>query len=148
MPPLIHPIVTNREHRPSPQRTSPEQAAPPDGGDSGMIVLSSSFRVLHMNRRARALMRLFGEAHELWPNLAPESMPTILSEFCRDILAELERRRDMRDWAQFEIRRVCHMVTPALLLRGFGVPAMANREPQMILTLQPCGTSSAPAQYE
>lgn len=113
-----------------------------------MIVLSSSFRILHINLQARALMRLFGEAPELWPNLGPESMPTILSEFCHDILTELGRRREMRDWAQFEIRRICHMVAPPLLLRGFGVPASANREPHMILTLQPCIDPSPVAERE
>jgi hypothetical protein len=109
-----------------------------DPWDSGVIVLSSSTRILHMNHRARTLMRLFGEAHEPWPNLAPESMPSILLEFCHDIMSELARRTEKRDWAQFEMRRVCHMVTPMLLLKGFGVPTSLSREPQMILTLQPC----------
>lgn len=83
-------------------------------------------------------MGLFGEVHELWPSLAPESMPLILLEFCRDIMSEWERRIEKRDWAQFEMRRICHMVTPPLLLKGFGVRTSPGREPQMILTLQLC----------
>jgi hypothetical protein len=106
------------------------------------MVLSSSLRILHINGRARTLMTLFGGAHELWPHLSPESMPAILTEFCGNVLAELPRYADSQEWAEFEMRQVCHMVTPALLLRGFGMPATDGREPRMILTLQPCGHSS------
>jgi hypothetical protein len=103
-----------------------------------MIILSASMRVLHMNGNARALMSRFGEKHELWPNLAPESMPSILLEFCRDILSELQRRTEAGDWTQCDVRRVCHMVTPPLLLKGFAMPTANHREPRMILTLQSC----------
>jgi hypothetical protein len=103
--------------------------------DSGMIVFSSSARILHINGPARALMALFGKSHELWPQMAPESMPSILTEFCYDVLAQLQRRIEAQDWAQFEMRRICHMVTPSLLLTGFGVPNSTNREIRVILTL-------------
>jgi hypothetical protein len=103
--------------------------------DSGMIVFSSSARILHMNGPARALMALFGKSHELWPQMAPESMPSILTEFCYAVLAQLQRRIEAQDWAQFEMRRICHMVTPSLLLTGFGVPNSTNRELRIILTL-------------
>ena len=105
--------------------------------DSGMIVFSSSARILHMNGTARALMSLFGASHERWPQMAPESMPSILTEFCLDVLAQLRCRDEAQDWAQFEIRRICHMVTPSLLLTGFGVPNSSNREIRVILTLTP-----------
>jgi hypothetical protein len=104
--------------------------------DSGMIVFSSAARILHMNGPARALMTLFGKSHELWP-LMPESMPSILTEFCHDVLAQLHRRIEAHDWAQFEMRRTCHMVIPSLLLTGFGVPNSTNRELRVILTLNP-----------
>jgi hypothetical protein len=48
--------------------------------DSGMIVLSSSARILHMNGPARALMALFGTSHEhstYWHNSGVESRPRI-----------------------------------------------------------------------
>ena len=105
--------------------------------DSGIIVFSSSARILHMNGPARALMALFGKSHERWPQVAPESMPSILTEFCYDVLAQLQRRGEARDWAQFEMRRICHMVTPSLLLTGFGVPNSSNHEIRIILTLTP-----------
>ena len=103
--------------------------------DSGMIVFSSSARILHMNGPARALMALFGTSHDLWPQMTPESMPSILTEFCYDVLAQLRRRTEAQDWAQFEMRRICHMVTPSLLLTGFGVPNSTDHELRVILTL-------------
>ena len=116
--------------------------------DSGMIVFSSSARILHMNGPARALMALFGKSHELWPQMAPESMPSILTEFCYDVLAQLQRRIEAQDWAQFEMRRICHMVTPSLLLTGFGVSNSINHELRVILTLNllpstPCGAENS-----
>ena len=105
--------------------------------DIGMIVFSSSARILHMNEPARALMALFGTSHEHWPQMAPESMPSSLTEFCCDVLAQLRRRIESQDWEQFEMRRICHMVTPSLLLTGFGVPNSTDREIRVILTLTP-----------
>ncbi len=105
--------------------------------DSGMIVFSSSGRILHMNGPARALMALFGTSHERWPQMAPESMPSILTEFCEDVLVQLRHQVKAQDWAQFEIRRICHMVTPPVLLTGFGVPNSTNRDIRVILTLTP-----------
>jgi hypothetical protein len=108
-----------------------------------MIVFSSSARILHMNGPARALMSLFGASHERWPQMAPESMPSILKEFCLDVLAQLQRRVETQDWAQFEMRRICHMVTPPLLLTGFGVLNSSNHEPRIILTLDPLPSTPA-----
>jgi len=105
--------------------------------DSGMIVFSSSARILHMNGSARTLMALFGPCHERWPQMAPESMPAILTEFCGDVLVQLRHRVEAQDWAHFEMRRICHMVTPAILLTGFGVPNANNQEIRVILTLTP-----------
>ncbi len=113
--------------------------------DAGLMVLSSSMRILHINSRARSLLALFGEARGLWPHLSPESMPAILTEFCGAVFAALHRQAGSHEWAQFEMRRVCHMVTPALLLRGFGMPSTDGRAPRMILTLQPCPPSTDPA---
>ena len=115
--------------------------------NSGMMVFSSSARVLHMNGPARALMALFGTSHELWPQMAPESTPLILTEFCYDVLAQFQHRIEVHDWAQFEMRRICHMVTPSLLLTGFGVPNSTNREIRIILTLNPVASTPCAADH-
>ncbi len=128
-----------------PQGTRAMQQPLLSSPDTGMIVFSSSARILHMNGPARALMALFGKSYELWPQMAPESMPSILTEFCYDVLAELQRRIETQDWAQFEMRRICHMVTPSLMLTGFGVPNSTNRELRVILTINPLSSTRCAA---
>ncbi len=120
-----------------PRRTETMQEPLPSAPDSGMIVFSSSARIMHMNGPARTFMALFGKSHELWPQMTPESTPSFLTEFCRDVLAQLQQQIDTENWAQFELRRTCHMVTPSLLLTGFGVPNSSGRELQVIVTLNP-----------
>jgi hypothetical protein len=120
-----------------PQSFSQSQATSPQNDVSGMIVFSSPTRILHMNRPARALMALFNTSHDLWPQVTPESMPSIFTEICDDVQAQLQRRLEAKDPAYFEIRRICHMVTPPLLLTGFGVQNSINREIRIILTLTP-----------
>lgn len=116
--------------------------------ESGMIVFSSPTRILHMNGQARSLMALFGESRDVWVLPTHESMPSIFTDFCRDVLEQLRGRVDGHDWVQFEIRRVCHMVTPPLLLRGFGVPDPAKQQPRVILTLQSLVLSEHPSAIE
>ncbi|MDH4186040.1 MAG: hypothetical protein OEV08_03495, partial [Nitrospira sp.] len=82
--------------------------------DVGMIVFSSSARLLRMNGPARKLIALFGGYHRL----APEPIPAALTEFCHDVLVQLQSRMETQDWTEFEMRRTCHLVTPSLLLRG------------------------------
>lgn len=124
-----------------PGEANTSQEPLPTSPDSAMIVFSSAARILHMNGPAHTLMALFGQSHELWPNMAAESMPSFLTEFCRDVLAQLRHQIDTEDWAQFELRRTCHMVTPSLLLTGFGVPNTSGRELRIIVTLNPLHTA-------
>ncbi|BCA55116.1 hypothetical protein W02_22560 [Nitrospira sp. KM1] len=110
----------------------------------GMIIFSQAARILHMNNQARMLMGLFGEVHGLWPNLATESLPSTVAELCSEILSELHCRTQTEDWVQIEIRRICHMVTPSLLLKGFGMPGSSNGDSWMIVTLEPFDPLSLP----
>jgi hypothetical protein len=70
-------------------------------------------------------------------------MPSILIEFYRDVLEQFRSRIGLHDWAQFEMRRVCHMVTPPLLIRGFGIPDSASQHPRVVLTLHTLGPSES-----
>ena len=136
------PQSSSQSHDDSPQNgaSGPEETALHGASasqsalpDSGMIVFSSSARMLHMNGPARKLIALFGEYH----GLASEPIPPILTEFCHDVLAQLQPRVETQSWEEFEMRRTCHMVTPPLLLRGFGVMNSTNQEFRVILTLAP-----------
>lgn len=119
--------------------SSMSQTHPSSITESGMIVFSSPTRVLHMNGHARSLMTLFGESRRVSSLPTHESLPSIFTEFCRDVLEQLRSRMEAHDWAQFEMRRVCHMVTPPLLIRGFGIPDSAGEHPRVILTLHSLG---------
>jgi len=103
--------------------------------ESGLIVFSSATHILYMNGQARSLMPLFGESRDFRTLPAHESMPAILTEFCRDVLEQFRAQSGAHDWAHFEIRRVCHMVSPPLLIRGFGVPDSVSPHPRVVLTL-------------
>lgn len=133
----------SQDNSPQDGDSGPEEAplygasASPPLPDSGMIVFSSSARMLHMNGPARKLIALFGEYH----GLASEPIPPILTEFCHDVLAQLQPRVETQSWEEFEMRRTCHMVTPPLLLRGFGVMNSTNQEFRVILTLAPLRAS-------
>lgn len=107
--------------------------------EPGMIVFSSPTQILQMNGQARSLMTLFGDSRSAWTLPTHESLPSIFTEFCRDVLEQLHSRTDAHDWAQFEMRRVCYMVTPPLLIRGFGIPDSASEHPRVILTLHSLG---------
>ena len=74
--------------------------------------------------------------------LASEPILPILTEFFHDVLAQLQPRVETQSWDEFEMRRTCHMVTPPLLLRGFGVMNSTNQEVRIILTLRPAPSES------
>lgn len=105
--------------------------------DTGLLVLSSSHQILHINAQARKLMALFGQAYENRSCIPLESMPKIITEFCEKVFTELRRQTDHRNWPEVDVRQVCHMVKPALLLRGFGMPPAEGHEPRIVLVLQP-----------
>lgn len=105
--------------------------------DSGMIVFSSAARMLHINDAARRLIALFYTSPELRPPGSTEPIPAVITEFCRDVQAQLPPHIQTQDWAAFEMRRTCDRVTPSLLLRGFGVLNTMTHEFQVIVTLSP-----------
>lgn len=142
MPPWTHPPSAPSLVEPfAPVQRGVPLAVPPadrhaDPSNVGVIVFSSSSRILHINDQARVLLESLGEVREQWSNLDPKSLPLILVQFCRELSLELERRASIRDWTQFELCRICHAVTPPFLLRGFGMPASSVLASQMIVTLQ------------
>lgn len=109
--------------------------------ESGLIVFSSPTHILQINSHAQSLMALFGESRNAWTLPAYEAMPSILTEFCRDVLEQFRDGNGAHDWAHFEMRRVCHMVNPPLLIRGFGVPDSASQRTRVVLTLHRLGPS-------
>ncbi len=104
---------------------------------SGVIVLSSGTRILHMNPQAVALTALLGGTAPSEPVTCTDALPTLVGEFCREVLQHLETCGDGEDWTQFELRRLLHCSTPPMFLRGFGVPGSTDCSPRIVVMLQP-----------
>jgi hypothetical protein len=90
----------------------------------GIVVLSPSLQILHMNRQAITLASLLGSAE---PNGQPSNDPTgilppPLTDMAGEILSELRTRHEMSEKGQFEIRHVADESGKPVCIRGVGVP--------------------------
>ncbi len=86
----------------------------------GIVVLSSSLEILHMNRRAMALLRqLEGTARHIE---AAQALPTSLQQHCRDIVEALQEHLASNNWKHFHQYRMIGNSTYPILLKGFGLP--------------------------
>ena len=86
----------------------------------GIVVLSSSLQVLHMNRRAMALLTQLEHTGQSigteWAVTAP------LHQHCQDIIETLQARLGSNNWEQFQQYRTIGDSTHTILLKGFGLP--------------------------
>ena len=75
---------------------------------SGIVVLSSSMQLLHMNRQASELSKQINAAeHSAGSRKSAHGvLPTALTELCGEIVKALHVRTEAKDWEQFEIKRV------------------------------------------
>ena len=91
---------------------------------SGIVVLSASMQLLHMNRQASELSKKINAAEHGGGSLksAHGVLPTALTELCGEIIKALHVRTEAKDWEQFEIKRVAGNPEQPILLRGFGLP--------------------------
>ena len=90
----------------------------------GIVVLSPSLQILHMNRQAQLLIRDLGlrtsEAPQ--PNPRTDVLPPALVELSREILNLFEIRPQKNANGQFVIRHVADKSCNQMLVRGVGVP--------------------------
>ena len=75
---------------------------------SGIVVLSASMQLLHMNRQASELSKQINAAEHSGGSLksAHGVLPAALTELCGEIIKALHVRTEAKDWEQFEIKRV------------------------------------------
>jgi hypothetical protein len=86
----------------------------------GIVVLSSSLQVLHMNRQAIALLTQ-GEHNAL--NIGTErAVAAPLRQHCQDIIETLQARLGSNNWEQFHQYSTIGDSTHLILLKGFGLP--------------------------
>jgi len=86
----------------------------------GIVVLSPSLQVLHMNRRAMALLNQL--EHTAQNNGAERSVAAPLHQHCQDILETLQARLGSNNLEQFHQCRTIGDSPCSIFLKGFGLP--------------------------
>ena len=108
----------------------------------GIVVLSASMQLLHMNRQASDLARQINIAeHGGGSSRAAHGvLPAPLTELCGEIVKALHIRTEAKDWEQFEIKRVAGNPEQPVLLRGFGLPDRGGvQNARLVVTLEELG---------
>ena len=86
----------------------------------GIVVLSLSLQVLHMNQRA---MVLLNQLEHTGQSVGTERALTApLHQHCQDIIETLQARLGANNWEQFQQYRMIGDSTNKILLKGFGLP--------------------------
>jgi hypothetical protein len=124
---------------PDPAETLADQRAGP-----GIVVLSASMQLLHMNRQASELAKQINVAEHGGSNsrAAHGVLPTALTELCGEIVKALHIRTEAKDWEQFEIKRVAGNPEQPVLLRGFGLPDRGGVQFARLVTRGTCSTTT------
>ena len=86
----------------------------------GIVVLSSSLQVLHMNRRAMALLTQLERTAQSIGTAQAVAAP--LHQHCQDIIETLQARLASNNWEQFNQYRTIGDSSHTILLKGFGLP--------------------------
>jgi hypothetical protein len=92
----------------------PEATAP------GIVVLSPSLQVLHMNRQAMVLLNQLEPAGQSVG--AERTVAAPLHKHCQEIIETLKARVKSNNWEQFQQYRMIGGSTNTILLKGFGLP--------------------------
>lgn len=108
----------------------------------GIIVLSSSLQLLHMNRQASELCKKINQAEH--PSDSPKHahgvLPTALTELSSEIIKALTVRTEAKDWEQFEVKRLAGGSGQPILLRGFGLPDRGGiNNARLVITMEEVG---------
>ena len=86
----------------------------------GIVVLSPSLQVLHMNRRAMALLNQL--EHTAQSIGTERAVAAPLHQHCQDIIKTLQARLESNNWEQFQQYRTIGDSPHSILLNGFGLP--------------------------
>ncbi|MEK6801451.1 MAG: LuxR C-terminal-related transcriptional regulator [Nitrospirota bacterium] len=109
---------------------------------AGIVVLSSSMQLLHMNRQAAELSKLINMAENggAPAKSAQGVLPSALTELCTEVLNALQVRTEAKDWEQFEVKRIAGNPNQPVLLRGFGLPDRGGIQyARLVVTLEELG---------
>jgi len=101
----------------------------------GVCVLNPSLKLLYMNAEARELTGAMNHT----PNgrKANGVVPREITSFCEELVRLMQVRTGPQNWEHAQLRRVTGNATCFVLLRGFGIPAMAGiHEAHLIVTME------------
>jgi hypothetical protein len=115
----------------------------PEATGPGIVVLSSTLQLLHMNRRALVLLNQLEHTGQSvgaeWALTAP------LHQHCQDIIETLQARLGSNSWEQFQQCRMIGNSTNTILLKGFGLPDQRGLSySRIVLLLSPHNQASMP----
>lgn len=108
----------------------------------GIIVLSSSLQLLHMNRQASELCKKINKVEHSGDHSkqAHGVLPTALTELSSEIIKALTVRTEAKDWEQFEVKRLAGASEQPILLRGFGLPDRGGiSNSRLVITMEEVG---------
>ncbi len=108
----------------------------------GIIVLSSSLQLLHMNRQASELCKKINKVEHSGDSTkqAHGVLPTALTELSSEIIKALTVRTEAKDWEQFEVKRLAGASEQPILLRGFGLPDRSGlNNSRLVITMEEVG---------
>ena len=109
---------------------------------SGIVVLSASMQLLHMNRQASELAKKINafEHGSSAARTAHGVLPTSVTELCGEIIKALHIRTEAKDWEQFELKRIAGDPNQPILLRGFGLPDRGGvQNARLVVTMEELG---------
>ena len=99
----------------------------------GILLLSVSLQLMHVNPRAWELSRKIMQAQN--GKTATGVLPRVITELCAEVIAELQVRTNGKDWEQVQLRRLVSGSEPPVLLRAFGLPDRGGLQQARILIL-------------
>jgi hypothetical protein len=105
----------------------------------GFLVMASPPRLLHINQRARELMRqlkAFEDDHTKG-FATRDLLPQALLVVCAKILRVMQDRTELQDWKRFEIRYNITTPLQSVRIRGFGLPdALQQNQSRIVVLLE------------
>lgn len=86
----------------------------------GILVLTATFQLLYMDRRAQELCGQINQEQN--GKVDNGVLPKAVVELGAEILQILQVRTGAKDWEQFQVRRTTGDTKRPVILRGFGLP--------------------------
>jgi len=115
----------------------------PETTGTGLVVLSPSLQVLHMNRRTMDLLARLERAAQRIGTKRPLAAPR--HQHGQDIIETMQERLVSNNWEQFHRYRTIGNSIHTILLKGFGLPDRRGLpHSRIVMLLSPHAPASMP----